>query len=122
MKMKILILIVFGFAILGSCTKDTIKPTVIPVNTNVKFSTDVYPIFSAQSCTGCHGTAGGLTLTGTPSAVRTNLLLAAVIPGSSSTSKLYTFFANGASHKAISLPAVSVSNIKSWIDSGALDN
>ena len=123
MKMKILILGVFIIAILGSCKKDTIQPTVVPVNTSVKFSTDVYPLFSAHSCTGCHGTASstGLDLTGTPSSVRTNLLLNAVVAGNSATSLFYTNF-SGAGHKGISLTTAELSNVKSWIDLGALDN
>jgi hypothetical protein len=124
MKIKLLILIAFVFVTIASCTKDIIEPKlapVIPPNTSAKFSTDVYPIFANNSCTGCHGGAGGLTLTGTPSAVRANLLLSAVIPNSSVTSKLYTFF-NGTSHKNKSLTTSEVSNIKGWIDSGALDN
>ncbi len=122
MKNRVLILIALVFVMFGSCTKDTIKPTVIPVNNDVKFSTDVYPLFSAHSCTGCHGTAGGLTLTGTPSVVRTNLLNSgAVVASSSATSSLYTNFSGGG-HKGISLTALELSNVKSWIDLGALDN
>lgn len=122
MKFKILILIVCVVTILGSCTKDIIKPTVIPVNTSVKFSTDVFPIFAAHSCTGCHGAAGGLSLSGTPSDVRTNLLVKAVVAGNSASSTLFSNFANGASHKGISITPSEVTNIKSWIDLGALDN
>jgi hypothetical protein len=121
MKMKILILGVFIIAILGSCKKDTIQPTVVPVNTSVKFSTDVYPLFSAHSCTGCHGTAGNLSLSGTPSAVRTNLLVNSVVAGNSASSLLYTNF-SGSGHKGISITSAELSNVKSWIDLGALDN
>jgi hypothetical protein len=122
MKNKFLFLIVIVFTMAVSCTKDTLVPPVkVPVNTSVKFSTDVYPIFSAHSCTGCHGTAGGLTLSGTPSAVRANLLVSVVIPNSSATSILYTTF-YGASHKGISMTTTELNNLKSWIDLGALDN
>ncbi len=123
MKIRVLFLIAFIFVILGSCTKDTIEPkvTVIVPNPNAKFSTDVYPIFTKYNCTGCHGTAGGLTLTGTPSAVRANLLVDAVVPNSSATSILFLKF-NGASHQGKSLTSTELTNLKGWIDTGALDN
>ncbi|NVN93688.1 MAG: hypothetical protein HXX18_00250 [Bacteroidetes bacterium] len=121
--MKILILGVFIIAILGSCKKDTIQPTVIPVNTTVKFSTDVYPLIATHNCTMCHGSGSstGLDLSGNYSAVRTNLLVNAVVAGNSATSLFYTNF-SGAGHKGISLTTVELSNVKSWIDLGALDN
>ncbi|TET36125.1 MAG: hypothetical protein E3J72_09420 [Planctomycetota bacterium] len=31
----------------------------------MSFATDIVPIFAAKGCTACHGTSGGLTLTGT---------------------------------------------------------
>ncbi|MEI8201471.1 MAG: hypothetical protein WCH34_00550 [Bacteroidota bacterium] len=126
MKTKILFYIAFLAFIFGSCTKDIMEPkvTVITPNASAKFSTDVYPVFSTYSCTTCHGTSGGLTLSGTPSTVRTNLLVNAVIPSNSAASLLFIKFngANNGTHNGKTLTATEVSNIKGWIDSGALDN
>ncbi|MFZ4400577.1 MAG: hypothetical protein ACOYO1_11120 [Bacteroidales bacterium] len=125
MKIKVLSLIAVIFVVVASCTKDTIEPKkVIPVvpNLSSKFSTDVYPVFAANSCTACHGGAGGLSLSGTASVVRTNLLTTgAVVANSSATSKLYTYF-KSTSHNGKTFTATEVSNIKGWIDAGALDN
>jgi len=124
MKIRVLILIASIFVVMGSCTKDTIEPkaTVIVPNTDAKFSTDVYPIFTTYNCIGCHGGAGGLTLSGTPSEVRANLIaIEAVKPNNSATSELYYNF-KGTSHQGKSLTPTELSNIKIWIDNGALDN
>jgi len=124
MKTKILIFIILCLVIVGSCTKDTIKPKVIPVVKDVSFSTSIYPLFSTHNCTECHGGFGGLILSGTPSAVLTSLLHSntpAVIPGSSATSKLYTNF-NGVSHNGRTFSSTEVASIKSWIDAGAKNN
>ena len=126
MKIKILCLVSVVLVMLVSCTKDVMQPTVVPTNTSVKFSTDVYPVFSKYSCTGCHSAASpasGLSLEGTPSTVRTNLLTTnAVVPSSSATSPLYEKFANSGIHNGLSMTPAEVGNIKSWIDLGALNN
>ena len=126
MKIKVLILIAFVFVVLTSCTKDTIVPKkVVPVvaNTSASFSKDVFPVFAKYSCLVCHSSGmGGLTLTTSATTTRANLLSSnAVIPNSSATSKLYTYF-NGASHSTKTLTTTEVSNIKGWIDAGAKDN
>ena len=81
MKTKTLLCIVLIFVGLTSCTKDIIEPkvTVETPNAAAKFSIDVYPLFATYSCTTCHGNSGGLSLSGTASVVRTNLLVNAVI-------------------------------------------
>ncbi|MCX6230074.1 MAG: hypothetical protein NTZ33_00900 [Bacteroidetes bacterium] len=127
MKIKVLFLIAFIFIAFTSCTKDTKMPNYVPnvpyvPPTDFGFAKDVYPLFASHSCPGCHGTSGGLTLSGTASVVRTNLItVGAVIPNNSSGSKLYSNF-NGTSHKNISLTSTELKNIKYWIDSGAKDN
>jgi len=121
MKTKILLFIALCVVFVASCTKDTIEPNPKPVVVNVAFSTTVYPLFSQYNCNGCHGGFGGLTLSGTPSEVRTSLLSSstpAVVPGNSETSKLYSYF-NGTSHNNRTLTAVEVAAIKGWIDAGA---
>jgi hypothetical protein len=125
MKIKVLFLIAFIFIAITSCTKDTKEPFYVPFvpPTDFGFAKDVYPIFGGgHGCTGCHGTAGGLSLSGTATVVRTNLInTGAVVPNNSSASKLYTNF-NGTSHKNISLTSTELANVKYWIDSGAKDN
>ena len=126
MKTKTLIFIAMIFVGFASCTKDIIEPkvTVVTPNAAAKFSTDVYPLFANYNCTVCHSDAGagGLSLTGAASVVRTKLLTSgAVIPNSSATSILFIKF-NGVSHNGKTLTSTEVSNMKGWIDSGALDN
>lgn len=124
MKKKFLLLITFISVIIGACTKDIVEPNYTPVvpNTNAKFSTDVYPLFASNGCTACHGTSGGLDLNGTASVVRGNLITkGSVKPSQASTSKLYFYF-NNATHQGKSLSTTQISNIKGWIDAGALDN
>ncbi len=115
----ILLFLVIGFA---SCTKEKIQIPKPVVNDNVKFSTDVYPIFASYSCTGCHGTSGGLTLSGSSSEVVSNLLSSgAVVASDANASKLFTYF-SGASHNGKTLTAQEVANIEGWINQGAQDN
>lgn len=125
MKGKLIILIIVLSVVFISCNKDTVEPIVIKANTEASFKTDVYPIFEKYSCVGCHGTSGaaaGLTLQGTSSSVRTNLITkGSVVQGNSANSKLYNYF-NGASHKGKTITPTEVANIKGWIDKGALDN
>ncbi len=125
MKKKFLLLITFISVIIGACTKDIVEPNYTPVvpNTNAKFSTDVYPLFASNGCTACHGTSGGLDLNGTASVVRGNLITkGSVKPSQASTSKLYFYFNNNASHNGKTFTSVQEGNIKGWIDAGALDN
>lgn len=91
------------------------------ITNGISFSTDVYPIFATYSCTDCHDDGNDLNLVGTASQVRINLLVAAVVPNSSASSLLYTKF-HGATHKGKTLSNTEVTNIKVWIDAGALDN
>lgn len=43
-------------------------PPPPPPPTTLSYATDIKPIWAARSCTGCHGTSGGLTLSGTTAA------------------------------------------------------
>ncbi len=130
MKIKILFFIFSIFFIVESCTKDSIEVIItppLPVNTSVKFSTDVYPIFANHGCTACHnpsGSAGSyVILSGNASVVRGNLLSSgAVVANNPTGSKLYTKFANGTAHNGLTLSTNEQNNIKSWINLGALDN
>ncbi len=125
MKTKDLFILLFLIIGIFSCKKEKIEPVKVVVNNDVKFSTEIYPIFASYSCTGCHGTSGGLTLTGTASETVTSLKNSntpAVIPNNSAGSKFYSFFAGGASHMGKTLTTQETANIKEWIDQGAQDN
>ena len=135
MKKISYILIVAITIFIAGCNKDTVIPNKVvsvPTPTSVKFSTDVYPIFATYLCTDCHsatGLAGGLNYEGTPSATILSLLndgqdptTPAVTPSNSANSLLYIYFSGGSSHNGLVLNATEISNIKGWIDQGALDN
>ncbi len=56
------------------------------------YATDIHPLWannSAASCTGCHGSNGGLALDGNATATLNSLLNSVVTPGNAATSKLY---------------------------------
>ncbi|NVO02152.1 MAG: hypothetical protein HXX09_05565 [Bacteroidetes bacterium] len=135
MKKISCILIVAITIFIASCNKDTVIPNKVvsvPTPASVKFSTDVYPIFATYACTDCHsiagGSAGGLNYDGTPSATRLSLLndgldpIPAVTPSNSANSLLYNYFSGGASHHGLVMTATEITNVKGWIDQGALDN
>ncbi len=116
--------IIVSVGLLISCTKDTIEKTIVNADTTViiKFSTDIYPLFGANSCLECHDNYGDLNLSGTPSVVRNNLIaFGSVIPNNAATSTLFTYF-DGASHEGKTFTTTEVTNIKTWINAGALDN
>lgn len=48
-------------------------PTPPPTPAVLSYATDIHPIWQARSCTGCHGSSGGLTLSGNASASYTEL-------------------------------------------------
>ncbi len=48
-------------------------PPPPPPPTTLSYATDIKPIWAARNCTGCHGSSGGLTLSGTASASYTEL-------------------------------------------------
>ena len=69
-----------------------------PAPPAVSFLHDIYPIFSARGCTGCHGTMGGLTLTGGASAVYPRIVPSRVNPSNPSASLIYAKPTGGISH------------------------
>ncbi len=114
---------------LASCEYETFPTAPLPPppnpNIDILFSTAIYPIFAANSCTGCHGSAGGLTLSGNSSAVIASLKSSttpAVTPNNSDGSPFYTKFKNNGVHNGKTLTPVVVQDIKGWIDQGAKDN
>jgi len=128
MKILFVLLITISVA-LASCEYENfpVVPTPTPPNPNVDilFSTEIFPLIAANSCNTCHGSAGGLTLSGNSSAVIASLKTSnspAVTPGNSATSPFYTKFKDNASHNGKTLTPTVVQDIKLWIEQGAKDN
>lgn len=48
-------------------------PPPSPSPATLSFARDVYPVFTARKCTTCHGTSGGMTLSGGPAAAHAAL-------------------------------------------------
>jgi hypothetical protein len=96
----------------------------------VSFATDVVPIFSSRGCTSCHGTAGGLTLTGSTSAIYAevvtevpNVRVNTSDPASSTMLTKPLTGADGGHHKDYADTAdADYQTMLQWITEGALDN
>ena len=94
-------------------------------STCVNFSTEIKPLFS--SCTGCHGSSGGLSLS-----TYTSLMIGGnsgdvVIPGDGSGSRLVKKLRGTASGDRMPKGGVfwndtDINLIETWINEGALDN
>lgn len=94
----------------------------------VFYATDVAPLWTSLGCTGCHGSSGGLTLSGTASASRTELLAGRVNTTTPSSSLILTklLTGSGVSHGGGTIFAstsnASYQKILDWITQGALSN
>jgi len=104
------------------------------------FANQIVPLFSSYGCTGCHGGSGGLSLSGTPTAIRSRLVNIAsqlggcstpfpqvrVTPGDSSASTLYRLVSNNAScassNSFMDMNSADAELVREWIDAGAPDN
>jgi len=105
---------------------DTVKATP-------SFASDIQPIFNA-SCTGCHGTSGGLDLTsGRSYAALVNVRANGdptkfrVAPEDATNSYLVMALENRATNSGKMPPSGSltgnqIQNIKNWINTGAANN
>jgi hypothetical protein len=96
----------------------------------VSFAADVVPLFSPHGCTSCHGSAGGLSLYGSTSAIYAELVTEVpntrVNTSNPAASTLLTFplTGSGVSHqKAFSSASdPDYQTILQWITEGALNN
>ncbi len=130
---KAIIFLFFGLLVFQSCSKDVgpIEPENNPTQ-NVKFATDVQPIFNNQ-CVSCHGNSGNLNL---ESGNSYNNLVGVnasgysgkrVVAGDAEHSILYKKI-DGSGQYGSNMPlgsnlsAAQINTIKQWIDEGALNN
>lgn len=144
-----LVLLVFTLLLLSACggggsevedgeddgggsvpTAPPAPPTTPPTpGAALSYATDIYPIWQARSCTGCHGSSGGLTLSGSASATYAELFEVAgrVNLATPSSSLILTKPATlGVSHgggtRFASTSDADYQKILTWITQGALNN
>ena len=129
-----ILLITVSFLFVGqSCSKD-IGPIEKENNTteNVKFATDVQPIFS-NNCTGCHGNSGNLDLSSGNAYANLVGVNASgysgkrVIANDADNSILYKKIDNSGAYGSNmplgqNLSSAQINTIKQWIIEGALNN
>lgn len=103
-------------------------PPPPPPPTNVSYATDVAPIWTSRGCTGCHGSSGGLSLSGSVTASRNALLAGRVNTTTPSSSLILTkpLTGSGVSHGGgkffSSTSDADYQKILDWITQGALAN
>lgn len=113
----------FGFSILvWSCTKDNVEDTFGDCNpVDVKLSTEVTPIFSANNCFACHSTAGA------PNAGGIDLTNYDDVKIVADNGKLYGAINHDNGFAAMppggnKLSECELETIKTWIDEGSQNN
>ncbi len=104
-----------------------VTPPPPPPPAGLSYATDVKPIWAARSCTGCHGSAGGLTLSGTTAASYAALMAGRVSTASPSTSLILRKpLTSGVSHGGgkifSSTSDADYQKILTWITEGAKNN
>ena len=102
-------------------------PPPPPPPTTVSFVTNVYPIFKSRSCTGCHGGAGGLTVSGSAASAYTAVKAGRVDLATPSNSLILKKpLTSGVSHGGgkifTSTSDADYKTILTWIQQGALNN
>ena len=102
-------------------------PPPPPPPPGLSYATDIKPIWAARNCTGCHGSSGGLTLSGTTAASYTELMAGRVSTASPSTSLILTKPLTGAGSHGGGKSFASTSDadyqkILTWITEGAKNN
>ena len=105
----------------------TVTPPPPPPPPTLSYATDIRPIWAARSCTGCHGTSGGLTLTGTAAASYAEVTAGRVNTSNPASSLILRKpLTSGVSHGGGQLFAstsdVDYQKILTWITQGALNN
>lgn len=108
-------------ALLSGCEYDYIQPDNAPITTEVKFSSDIIPIFETScNMSGCHS-AGATPPDLSPANAYTDLFQTAMIDTITPTnSVLYTSMHSG-SMKKYSTPT-QTQTILAWIEQGAKNN
>lgn len=115
----VFIVVIVGF--MSSCTYNEYVPEELPpVDTSkvYSFALDVQPIFSAK-CTGCHGTAAGLSLE--EGNAYDNIVPARINADVPEESLIYTKPLPTGTHSA-KYSAEEAQNVLLWIEQGAKNN
>jgi hypothetical protein len=123
MKSKLIIILIFLLGTLASCTKDTVKPTVLPSTTTaVKLSTDLQPLFSTNcAVSGCHD-GNNMDPNLTAGSSYTAIMDAGVVDTTNpSNSTLYKKVNTGGSMANYANPTFA-SKVFQWIQEGAKNN
>jgi hypothetical protein len=115
-KSNIFLVLIFSLLIFSSCKYDFILPEEVPVVNDVKFSTQIVPIF-AQKCNLCHNEQ-------TP-VMSADLAYSQLVPSyvnlaEPSNSEIYKTPTSGTHGATIS--ATQAALILQWITEGAKDN
>jgi len=126
MKQKLIIFTaLLGLALITSCTNEIIEPIKVEVPENISFETDIYPIFTSNNCTGCHGSGNVLNLKATSSALYTTLTTKNAKTGKPYVDKttpmesaIYTT-ANQSSNHPGKLSVENAALVLGWIEKGA---
>jgi hypothetical protein len=123
MKSKLTIILIFLLGALASCTKDTVKPTVLSSTVKaISFSVDIQPTFTAK-CIGCHDHAGDqlpdLTSGYSCSSLKSNGDIDTVTPANSI---LYKKLNTGGNMSSYPADATFAPKILQWITAGAKNN
>lgn len=130
--MKLSKILLFSIVIVGlttSCEKAYVLPEPVkPIDPSqpvvlTSFATEIQPIFTSNSCTGCHDGSQAPDLTAGNSYAA--LVSAFVTAGAPSSSILYTTLAGPGGKMYDMGQVVSASElaaIKKWIEEGALNN
>jgi hypothetical protein len=121
---------IFGVVLslaIASCAKDA-DPVSPSGSTATSFAHDVYPLFNANGCLGCHGGHGNLVLESVSSILRGGIHGPVIIAGKSDSSALIRKlsatppFGDRMPVNRAPLTDGEVTVIKKWIDEGAKDN
>ncbi len=119
---KLVYFLILSLFVFAACEKEFVTPlpkTKSNTTVEVKFSTDIAPIFSSASCNGCHSQAGQtIKNKGLLNAANLKSGGYATTPGSAS-GLINTI--NGG-HNSGLVNAVAKQKIISWVDAGAKDN
>lgn len=108
-------------ALLSGCEYEFIQPVKIPVNNELKFSTDIIPIFN-QSCnmSGCHA-AGAIAPDLTPANAYNSLMQLEMVDAANPTNSVLYKSMHEGSMKSFST-TVQTQTILQWIQLGAKNN
>lgn len=115
-KHTILLVFVLSLLIFGGCKYDFILPEEVPVVNDVKFSTQIVPVF-AEKCVLCHNIQAPVL---TSDAAYSQIVPNYVNTAAPSSSEIYTVPTSGTHGATVS--AAQAALILQWIKEGAKNN